>query len=297
MGPTGPRSHLPLAGRGRLKRRHGRSRIAGDKRHWPRRPFAPISVGRGCGARPEAHIPGALRSQRELCLARSVDRINTAPTYAVGSRDRFSNGFRGSALISMTSPDIPAAKASLRAAALARRDALDPEWRAQASLRIGERVLALPELDDVVFLASYWPVRSEVDPRPAVDALHARGFRLCLPRIVAGGELSFHDWSPGDPLQSAGFGLSEPFASSPNRFPSTLLVPLAAFDRSGGRIGYGKGYYDRTIRSLEEQVAPKVVGLAFAAQEIDDIPTSDFDEALDLIVTEAEIIRTGVRRN
>ena len=189
--------------------------------------------------------------------------------------------------------DLPARKAALRAAALARRDALDPTWRAKASRQIAGVILALPECDDVWPISGYWPIRSEVDPLPILEVLHGRGRTVALPRVdKPHGDLDFRVWAPGDRLERTPFGLSEPSAASRNVLPSVLLVPLAAFDRRGGRIGYGKGYYDRTIRALDEHATSLIaIGLAFAVQEVESVPIADHDERLDVVVTEAEVIR------
>jgi 5-formyltetrahydrofolate cyclo-ligase len=191
----------------------------------------------------------------------------------------------------MSDPAIQALKAKLRDEALARRAALDPAWQEHASLRIAELVLSLEELHGLSPVSAYWPIRREVDPRPILEALHAAGVRLGLPSIE-GDEMVFRLWNPGDPLVPAAFGLSVPQPQAIRVDPAAMLVPLAAFDRSGGRIGYGKGYYDRTIAGLGRSSLRCTIGLAFSAQEVPDIPLEDHDERLDLIVTEAEIIRT-----
>jgi 5-formyltetrahydrofolate cyclo-ligase len=194
-----------------------------------------------------------------------------------------------------TSSDVPSAKAALRAAALARRDALDPEWRAQASERIAERVLALPELAGLSPVAGFWPIRSEVDPRPIMRALHGRGQALAVP-VVADPHLMFRLWTPGAALVRRPFGLSEPPDTAPEVLPCALLVPLACFDRNGGRIGYGKGHYDRTLAALKARSPVLTVGLAFSVQAIEHAPVTEHDEPLDMVVTEAEVIRMAVAR-
>lgn len=186
--------------------------------------------------------------------------------------------------------DLPARKAALRAAALARRDALDPGWRAEASRRIAERALAVPDLLDASPVSGFWPIRSEVDPRPLLRALHERGRALALP-MVADPHLLFRTWTPGAALIRRPFGLSEPPDAAPPVLPRTLLVPLACFDRGGGRVGYGKGHYDRALAALRSSGA-LAVGLAFSCQEVDRVPVGEHDQPLDWVVTEAEAIRT-----
>ena len=174
-------------------------------------------------------------------------------------------------------------KTDLRTAALARRDALTPETRAQAAQAMATLVASLPLPQGP--LAFYWPIRSEADPRPAVARL-ARP--LCLPKVTADG-LAFHRWSLGDELTIGALGLSEPSASAEWLKPAALIIPLAAFDRRGHRIGYGKGFYDRALADLPHA---RTIGLAFAAQEIDSVPDEAHDRALDYVVTEREIIAT-----
>lgn len=184
------------------------------------------------------------------------------------------------------------AKAALRAAALELRDALDPEWRASASLQAAERALGVPELRDAVSVGGFWPIRSEIDPRPLMAALHDRGQALALP-VVGTPHLVFRAWVPGDRLVRRGFGLSEPPETAAEVFPDALLVPLACFDRCGARVGYGKGHYDRTLAALKANGRVVAIGLAFSGQEVESAPVSGHDEPLDMVVTEADVVRLG----
>ena len=192
-----------------------------------------------------------------------------------------------------SSPDpvISDIKARLRRDALGRRDALDPLRRSEASRRIADRALALPDLRGPTTVGGFWPIRSEVDLVPLMMALHARGQGLALP-VVQPPALIFRAWTPGDPLERRSFGLSEPSASAPEVFPEALLVPLACFDRGGGRVGYGKGYYDRAIAALSARRPVLTVGIAFAVQETERVPVAPHDRRLDWVVTEQEAIRS-----
>lgn len=178
-------------------------------------------------------------------------------------------------------PTLTPTKADLRAAALARRDALSPAARTAAAQAMAELISRLPLPQGP--LALYWPIRSEADPRPAATHL-ARP--LCLPAVTPDG-LIFRHWAEGAPLEAGPFGLSEPQPNAAPLTPSSLIVPLAAFDRRGHRIGYGKGFYDRALAALPGALA---IGLAFATQEIDHVPNEAHDRALDFVVTEREII-------
>lgn len=183
-------------------------------------------------------------------------------------------------------------KPRLREEGFARRDALDPDMRRAASRVIADRVLALPDLADTEPVGAYWPMRSEVDPRPVMEALAAAGRIVALSQIRHP-ELSWRGWRPGDVLVHGGFGVREPGPDAAEVFPHALLVPLCAFDRTGGRLGYGKGHFDRAIAGLARRHRLVTIGLAFSVQEIDAVPTEAHDRPLDLIVTEREVVRPG----
>ncbi|MEE7491214.1 5-formyltetrahydrofolate cyclo-ligase [Methylobacterium oryzae CBMB20] len=183
-----------------------------------------------------------------------------------------------------------ARKAELRGTALAARDALDPAARQAASAAIGRALLALPELARPRLVGVFWPIRSEVDPRPAAEGLRARGQALALPHVTPDG-LVFREWRVGDALVAGRFGLSEPDPSLPPVEPDALIVPLAAFDRTGQRIGYGRGYYDGAIARLSQTRPVLTVGIGFAAQEVERVPAEPHDRPLQFVITEDGVIR------
>ncbi|KLK92902.1 5-formyltetrahydrofolate cyclo-ligase [Microvirga vignae] len=185
----------------------------------------------------------------------------------------------------------PALKEQLRTEALARRDGLDKVFREAAAQAIAEQALGLSDLQNVTPVGGYWPIRSEVDPRPLMEALLERGQDVALSQILHP-HLSWRLWQPGDALIKGGFGVREPGPDAPEVFPKCLIVPLVAFDRRGGRIGYGKGHFDRAITALESQHPILTIGLAYAVQEIEQVPVEDHDRLLDVIITETELIRT-----
>jgi 5-formyltetrahydrofolate cyclo-ligase len=191
----------------------------------------------------------------------------------------------------MRPPSIPELKARLRDEVFARRDALDPVWRAEASLAMAERAAAIPELRDREPVSGFWPIRSEIDVKILLEALHARGQTVCLP-VVARPAMIFRAWRPGGELVRSGFGVSEPAPTAPEVSPRAMLVPLAAFDRRGGRIGYGKGHFDKAIAAVEARHPVLTVGVAFSVQEVASVPMEPHDRHLDLIVTESELIRS-----
>jgi len=189
-----------------------------------------------------------------------------------------------------TSTDGTAAarKADLRRLALARREALPASVRTFAAERIAALVVAvIEEFPSSATVAGFWPIRSEIDPRPALERLAVKGRTLALPALVDGETMVFRRWSPGEALVAAAFGLSEPPPAAAPVDPDILLVPLAAFDRRGGRIGYGGGYYDRAIARLEATKSCYKIGLAYAAQEVERVPEEAHDRRLDLVLTEA----------
>jgi len=181
-------------------------------------------------------------------------------------------------------------KAILRAEALSRRDALDLDNRLEWDAEIAAHALALPIWKGSAGpVSAYWPMRSEADPRPILETLHERGLPLCLPAIVDK-RMIFRRWAPYEPIVPGGFGTLVPSPSEPGVNPTILLVPLAAFDRRGYRIGYGKGYYDRALSELGPTIS---IGIGYAAQEIDAVPDEPHDRPLDWIVTERETLRCG----
>ncbi|WP_274423427.1 5-formyltetrahydrofolate cyclo-ligase [Chelativorans sp. YIM 93263] len=182
-------------------------------------------------------------------------------------------------------------KRTLRQEALARRDSLDPLWRTDASLGFAVAVDEIaPPRGDIV--SGFWPMRSEVDVRPLMVALRERGARLCLPAILDKSTIIFRELVRGAPLIDMGFGTMGPDESAAVLEPSLMLVPLAAFDRRGHRIGYGAGYYDRAIARLQENGhAPRLIGIAFDCQEVPQVP----DEPHDVIIPEI-LTESGLRR-
>jgi len=179
-------------------------------------------------------------------------------------------------------------KDRLRAAALAARDALSPEHRAAAAETVAARGLPV-ELAAGAVVAGYAPIRSEFDPMPLLRRLAAAGATLALP-VIAGRDrpLRFCSFAIGEALVRGTLGIPQPAPGAPERTPDILLVPLVGFDRSGHRVGYGAGYYDRTLAALPGRRRAVAIGLAFAAQELDDLPAQPHDARLDFVLTEAE---------
>ena len=186
------------------------------------------------------------------------------------------------------SPTAPS-KSDLRAAALATRDALDDKQRARAAQAIAARGLPVDIARGTV-VSGYSPIKSEIDPMPLLRKLAAKGARLALPAVMARGKsLAFRAWSPDDRLMLGPLGILEPSPAAAELVPDIMLVPLAAFDLIGHRIGYGAGHYDYTLAHLRKVKAVTSIGLAFAAQEIAAVPALSHDERLDYVLTETKV--------
>jgi len=140
-------------------------------------------------------------------------------------------------------------------------------------------------------IAGYWPLAGEMDPRPLMARLAASGHSLCLP-VIAGDQqpLLFREWQPGDGLDRRAFGVREPLTCKPVCQPSLLLVPLLGCDRSGNRLGFGKGYYDYTLSALRATRPTRAIGLAFDCQMVADLPADGHDQPLDALVTESRFV-------
>lgn len=181
--------------------------------------------------------------------------------------------------------DLIAAKREARRCAMARRAGQDPAL----GLRLGAHLLRDLPPPSGAAVAGFWPMDGEIDIRPLLVTLHGRGHPILLPRTPRIGEpLTFLGWSPGMALVRERFGTWRP-TGAPGR-PDWLLVPLLAFDRCRRRLGYGGGFYDRTLAGLPGAVA---IGCAFAAQETDRVPTGAWDRRLDAVATERGTRRCG----
>tara|TARA_Y100000588_G_scaffold85289_1_gene90442 strand:+ start:1122 stop:1565 length:444 start_codon:yes stop_codon:yes gene_type:complete len=138
-------------------------------------------------------------------------------------------------------------------------------------------------------VAGYWPIGSEIDVRPALQALFDRGHDLALPVVIGRGRpLVFRAWQPGDVLVASVFGTYAPRSESPQIVPHALLVPALAVDGQGHRLGYGGGYYDRILAQLREGEAfqPLAIAVCFACQLVQAVPHDGDDQQVDWVVTE-----------
>ena len=183
----------------------------------------------------------------------------------------------------MTATALAEAKAGLRQRAMAARNACNPALGQDLARHVLENCPPPPG----AVVAGYWPMGDEIDIRPLLYALAARGVVLCLPETPPRGHpLVFKTWQPGAALLPGRFGTSHPAGEILR--PDFVLVPLLAFDAKGNRLGYGGGYYDRTLAALPEAFR---LGCAFAAQEVETVPTGDNDLKIHAIATEVSLRR------
>jgi 5-formyltetrahydrofolate cyclo-ligase len=181
-------------------------------------------------------------------------------------------------------------KRELREAALARRDLMPPDDRVRAARKIGASVLPV-EVPKGAIVSGFSPINTEFNPVPLLRALSKAGARLALPKVMGRGKpLSLRAWSFGEPLVAGVWGIREPSPEAPEVAPDILLVPFAAFDRVGYRIGYGAGYYDMTLAALRAKKKIVAIGLGFASQEVEKVPVEAHDQRLDFIITEAGLV-------
>ena len=174
-------------------------------------------------------------------------------------------------------------KAELRSAALARRDAIAPDTRIEKALDATAHGVEHIEFNAGTIVSGFFPIRSEIDPRPLMDEFRKLGARLCLPvvmdktTIVRGAE-----------LVDTGFGTRGPGEDAEVLDPSLLIMPLSVFDLYGGRIGYGAGHYDRAIaKIIDKGIKPRLIGMAFDCQHEERVPVEAHDQRLEAMLTES----------
>lgn len=141
-------------------------------------------------------------------------------------------------------------------------------------------------------VSGFLPIGSEIDTRPILAVLRDMGLIICLPCVEAeDAPLTFRKWHPDDILVKEKFGTLAPESSSEEVDPDIILSPMLAFDRSGFRLGYGGGFYDRSLEKLRKFKSVAAIGVAYSAQEVEAVPHDNLDQPLDMIVTEKEVIR------
>ncbi|MFO1027481.1 MAG: 5-formyltetrahydrofolate cyclo-ligase [Acetobacteraceae bacterium] len=181
---------------------------------------------------------------------------------------------------------LDAAKQAMRKAVLARRAGLDATACGEA---LAGHVLHDCPPPQGAIVSAFWPLGDEIDLRPLMRRLHDRGHPIVLPVTPKrGNPLSFRRWRPGDVMEQERFGTMRPIGEE--MAPDFLLVPLVAFDAACRRLGYGGGFYDRTLPELPSRFR---LGCAYAAQQVDAVPVGPYDIQLDAVATERGILRCG----
>jgi len=178
-------------------------------------------------------------------------------------------------------------KRALRATMLARRQRLGEEERRAAadgllrSFRL-ERPIELPAV-----ISGFWPIKDEIDIRPLMSGMFEEGCQVALPVVQGRGQrLLFRAWRPGDALEAGVFGTLQPSARCESVQPDALLVPLLACDSEGWRLGYGGGFYDRTLEDLRKRRQVTAIGVGFDLQLVPEVPHGADDQRLDWLLTD-----------
>ena len=156
-------------------------------------------------------------------------------------------------------------------------------------LHILKSSMLQPGISEII--AGYWPIADEIDVRPLISQLHKAGRSVALPVVVGIDQpLIFRAWEPGIPLDDGGFGTHHPSSEQAEVRPGILLVPMLAFDIQGQRLGWGGGFYDRTLSKLRAQCSVMTVGVAYQNQQVDAVPHTKTDEPLDWIATDLTVL-------
>jgi 5-formyltetrahydrofolate cyclo-ligase len=181
-----------------------------------------------------------------------------------------------------------------RTAALARRDAVATAASAGAGEALSSRGLPPGVGPRPRVISGFHPYLSEISTLPFLSRLADAGWVTVLPVVVAKNTpLAFRQWRPGEPLVKGRWDIDIPPETAAAHEPDVLLVPMLAFDRRGYRLGYGGGFYDRTLQKLRQAKPVVAIGVAYAGQEVADVVHDDLDQRLDWIMTETETIRCG----
>jgi len=178
-------------------------------------------------------------------------------------------------------------KPRFRAMAGSRRRQAQGDAGPEAGVLLADQFLKAISLSPGAIVAGYWPMDTEIDTRPLLRRLIAADHPVVLPAVVAPGHpLKFRQWTPEVRMQPGAYGIDVPPAEAEEMEPEVIVVPLLAFDQAGWRLGYGGGFYDRTLRRLRGLQNVLAVGVGYADQAVDAVPHDDLDEQMDWIVTE-----------
>lgn len=179
-------------------------------------------------------------------------------------------------------------KAELRKLALSKRDAITIDHRIEKSLQAAEHGFAGIKFEPGAVISGFFPIRSEIDPRPLMDKFRTVGALLCLPVVVDKTTIVFRELNRTAELVDTGFGTRGPGPEARELDPKILIMPLSVFDNRGGRIGYGAGHYDRAVeRIIGKGIAPRLIGMGFDSQRVDQVPVEPHDQPLEAMLTES----------
>jgi 5-formyltetrahydrofolate cyclo-ligase len=174
------------------------------------------------------------------------------------------------------------------------RNHLHKEFETSAPFQLTRFAFPITASAGLSGVSGFFPYKSEIDTRPLLGLLAGEGWTTALPIVIANGEpLIFRRWYPGQPTMPGMWDIPQPTEDSPLIEPDVLLVPMLAFDRKGYRLGYGGGFYDRTLALLRAKKSVTAIGVAYAGQEVDSVPRDAHDQPLDFIMTEKEVITCG----
>ena len=190
--------------------------------------------------------------------------------------------------------DLDQIKKDARVAAAVARLVAHEAWQDRAPLALAALPFPFVAREGFNVVSAFHPYQSEIDTRVLLGRLAGDGWTTCLP-IVLGKELplEFRRWLPGEPLVKGVWGIERPPETSPIVEPDVLLIPLLAFDRTGFRLGYGGGFYDRTLEKLRALKTVVAIGVGYAGQEVEAVPHGAHDQPLDYMMTEQEIFKCG----
>ena len=194
-------------------------------------------------------------------------------------------------LIQTPSKDLLRTELKSRRAALATANPLAGDDLAEAGAAALDAADAWPAPDAIV--SGYWPIQSEINPFPLMQMFEERGYDLALPVLIPAADgyvMRFRRFRFGDPLVPGPFGIREPGQVAPEVEPDVLLLPMLGFDTAGVRLGYGGGYFDRSLALLRAQKPVTAYGIAFSAQQLAEVPREVHDERLDGIFTETGLV-------
>jgi 5-formyltetrahydrofolate cyclo-ligase len=187
--------------------------------------------------------------------------------------------------------DLSDIKKLSRTMATAKRKAAHANARETAPLLLASHVFPVDLKAGQQVVSAFYPYQSEIDTRPLLGKLAGDGWTTCLPIVMGQGlPLIFRRWAPGSPTVAGVWGIPRPPDDAEEIEPDVLIIPLLSFDRRGYRLGYGGGFYDRTLEKLRTRKNIIAIGVGYAAQEVDHVPVGEHDQPLDYVMTEIEVI-------